>query len=120
MGYVRTFTTISQTFAAALTVMAQRMTRTETILAQIQEHLDLPPIPLTTPAAAAPTSPTLPPVALAASSAALAASSVDLTVPSAVHSPAVPPEASSTLPTDHPAVPTPSQDEDEVPPPTAT
>ena len=86
--------------------MAQRMTHTEAILSQIQEHLGLPPIPLSPQAVVAPTSPAPPPAAPAAASADPA-----LTVL---------PTASTTLPADHLVVPTQSQDEDDVPSPAAT
>ena len=84
--------------------MAQRMTHTKAILAQIQEHLGLPPIPLTPPIVAA-----LPPAAPATS----------LAGPGQAVPPAAP-TASAALPVDHPAVPTSSQDDGEVSPPVST
>ena len=86
--------------------MAQRMTRTKAILAQIQERLGLPPIPLSPQAAA--------------TSASLAPPPATPAVASADPAPTVPPTASTALLSDHPAVPTQSQDEDEVPRSTAT
>ena len=86
--------------------MAQRMTHTEAILALIQEHMGLPPIPLTPLVVAL--------VSQAVSPADLAPAAL------AVHSPVAPTTASVALPADHPAVPTQLQDEDEIPPPTAT
>ena len=103
---VQNFAYTSQAFATAHTFMAQRMTRTEAILAQIQEHLGLPPIPLSSQAVAAPTSPAPPLTALGPT----------LANPA----PAVPPTALAALPADHPAVPTQSQDEYEVPPSATT
>ena len=79
MASVLTFAATSQTFAAAHIVMDQRMTRTEAVLTQIQEHLGLPPIPLSPPAASA--SPAPRPAAP--------------TTSSADPSPAVPPAASA-------------------------
>ena len=97
-------------FVDAHTIMEQRMTRTESILAHIQEHLGLPPIPFTPPKeATVPALPGPPPATLTAALAdpALAAS-------------AVPPAASAALPVDHPLVPTQSKDDDKIPPPVAT
>ena len=111
MASVRNFAATSQAFAATHTVMAQRMTRAEVILAQIQEHLGLPPIMLTPPIVVAPTS-------LAVSQA--AASADPAPTASAVQALTVPPAASTALPIDHPTVPTQSRDGDEVPPPAAT
>ena len=96
----------SQAFTIAHTIIAQRMTHTEAILAQIQEHLGLPPIPLSPQAVVAPTSPAPPPTAPVAAS--------------ANPTPTVLPTASTALPADHLAVPTQSQDEDDVPSPAAT
>ena len=101
MSTVHNFAATSQTFVVAHTVMAQQMTHMEAILAQIQEHLGLPPIPPTAPTTAAPTSPT-PPTAP--------------TVSSADPGPAVPLAALAALPDDHPTVPSHDEDEDEVPP----
>ena len=80
--------------------MAERMARTEAILAQIQQHLGLPPIPLT-PAAAAKGSQALPLAALMVIPAAAAA-------------------VSTAPPTAHLLAPAQSEDEDEVPPSTTT
>ena len=64
------------------------MTHTEAILAQIQEHLGLPPIPLTTLAAVAPTSPKVSPTAASADP--------------ALEASVVPPATLAALPADHP------------------
>ena len=105
MVVIQNFAT-SQAFATAHTVMAQRMNRIEAIHAQIQEHLGLPLIPFSPQAVVAPSSPTPPPVAPV--------------VASEDPAPAVSVAALAALPADHPIIPTQSQDEDEVPPPTAT
>ena len=76
------------------------MTRTKSILAQIQEHLGLPLIPLSPQTAVAP--------------------AIASAIASADPAPTVPLAASAALPADHPAIPTQSQDEDEIPPSTAT
>ena len=81
--------------------MAQRMTRTKAILAQIQEHLGLPPI-------------------LAFPQAAIAPPPASPTTPSADLAPIALLAASAALQADHLVVFTESHDEDEVPPPTAT
>ena len=75
--------------------MAQWMTLTETILAQIQEHMGLPLIPLSPQVATTPASPAPPPATLVVAS----------VVPALVAS-IVPPVASAALPADHPSVPT--------------
>ena len=94
MVTVLNFDATSQTFSATHIVMAQQITRVEAILAKIQEHLGLPPIPPTLPVALAPIE-----------------SSTD-------PGPTVPPTASVALLADHPVVP--SQDENEVLPPALT
>ena len=76
--------------------MAQQMTHTEAILALIQEHLGLPPIPLTPLVAAL--------VSQVVSSAAASADPAPAAL--AVHSLVAPTTASVSLPADHPAVPT--------------
>ena len=104
MTIVQNFAATSQTFAVAHIVMAHRMTCAKAILAQIQEHLSLPLIPITPLAAAAlaPQAPTT-------------TSSVGPSPTVPLASPLV---ASAALPVDHLTVP--SQDEDEVPPPAPT
>ena len=97
---VSNFATTSQAFAIAHTVMAQRMARTEAILAQIQKHLGLPLIPLTPLKAIALASPAPPPAAPAAASTDSSPAAL------AIHSPVVPPATSTALPGDHHAVPT--------------
>ena len=119
MASILNFASTSQAFVAAYTVMAQQMTRTEAIHAQIQEHLSLPPIPLTPPTAAAPASSTVSPV-VASTDPAPTTSADPTLIASTVHSTIVPPGTSAALLADHPSVPTQSQDEDEIPPPTAT
>ena len=50
MDSVRTFSVTTTSFAAAQAALAERMTRIEAILVQIQSHLGLPPISPSMPA----------------------------------------------------------------------